>query len=321
MEVDTGVAALDPVTGQVLWARGLWPSGGASARNIVAQGGRVYLAEAGPIVALDAATGALRWAVNRPPESSTSYAYSAVDDRALYVGARDHRVVAYGVEDGRELWQTDVAAPDWLGYSARVTGIALAGDTLYAAVDRWLTPNGYDKAAVVVALDRATGRELWRYQSAGTKSNAIAAPVVAGRLLVVSDYYGGSFFAVDRFTGKEVWRVLNGQGSVGPGGSPVVVGDTVYVGGGDTYVYAADAATGRVRWKARTGGSINRVAVCGAQVLAQNQQVVVVDRASGRVRHTLFAGDNDEVITSGFGVAGGRAFLVGNRFAYGVQCE
>jgi hypothetical protein len=45
------------------------------------------------------------------------------------------------------------------------------------------------------ALDRADGRELWRWQSGGTKGGIRQEPVVAGRLLLATDGYENTFYA------------------------------------------------------------------------------------------------------------------------------
>ncbi len=39
--------------------------------------------------------------------------------------------------------------------------------------------------------------------------------------------------------------------------SPILSGGLVFVGSGDGYVYALDAATGAVRWKVNTNGQVN----------------------------------------------------------------
>jgi len=312
---DSGLAAFDPSTGRTLWHPRL--RGGGNSANIVERDGALYSAEVEVVRSYDAATGAIRW--EHRPSRSADYAESAVDDRAMYVGTRDHRVAALARQDGRVLWEVD-AGPGW-EHAGTVSGLSVSGDTVYASIRRDLNSNGFDAAAVIVALDRATGRELWRYQSEGTKSNAIGAPVVAGRLLVTSSEYDNSVFAVDRFTGREVWRTLGRRGFVGPIESPHVVDGVVYIGMGDTYVYALELATGAVKWSTKTASSIVGIGVCGERVIVDNFDIEVIDRRTGKHVGVALLSDQSDFATSGVAVSGGRAFVAGTRHLYAVRCD
>lgn len=312
---DSGLAAFDAATGRTVWHPRL--RGGGNSANILERDGALYAAEVQVVRSYDAATGAIRW--EHRPARSADYAESAVDDRAMYVGTREHRVIALARHDGRVIWEVD-AGPGWT-HAGTVSGLSVSGDTVYASIRRDLSSNGFDAAAVIVALDRDTGRELWRYQSEGTKSNAIGAPVVAGRLLVTSSEYDNSVFAVDRFTGREVWRTLGRRGFVGPIESPHVVDEVVYIGMGDTYVYALDLATGTVRWSAKTASSIVGIGVCGDRVIVDNFDIEVIDRRSGKHLDVALLSDQSDFATSGVAVSGGRAFVAGTRHLYAVRCD
>jgi len=66
---------------------------------------------------------------------------------------------------------------------------------------------------------------------------------------------GGGYcyvFAIHRDTGKEVWKAYTGQ----PGGGGMVVGDTYYMGNWNDYTVAFEALSGKVRWMANVGGSV-----------------------------------------------------------------
>jgi outer membrane protein assembly factor BamB len=312
---DSGLAAFDAATGRMLWHPRL--RGGGNSANIVERDGALYSAEVEVVRSYDAATGAIRW--EQRPSRSADYAESAVDDRAMYVGTREHRVIALARGDGRVLWEVD-AGPGWQ-HAAAVSGLSVSGDTVYASIRRDLSSNGFDAAAVIVALDRGTGRELWRYQSEGTKSNAVGAPVVAGRLLVTSSEYDNSVFAVDRFTGREVWRTLGRRGFVGPIESPHVVDGVIYIGMGDTYVYAMDLATGTVKWSTKTASSVVGIGVCGERVIVDNFDIEVIDRRSGKHLDVALLSDQSDFATSGVAVSGGRAFVAGTRHLYAVRCD
>ena len=52
--------------------------------------------------------------------------------------------------------------------------------------------------------------------------------------------------------GELRWRYETGHNVFS---SPAVVDGVVYVGSGDDYLYALDAASGQLRWRYQTGGS------------------------------------------------------------------
>ncbi|HEX8431407.1 MAG TPA: PQQ-binding-like beta-propeller repeat protein, partial [Longimicrobium sp.] len=318
VEGDTGLAAFDQGTGRKVWEPRL-PGGGGS-QAIVFRAGRLYSAEVEVVRAYDAGSGAVIWEHAFPNQSSPDFGVLALDERAVYVGTRDHRVLALNVATGATLWDVDVGR-GWT-FPGLVAGVSVSGDTVYAAVTRNLNPNAFDQAAVIVALGRATGAELWRYQSAGTKSNVSSPPVVAGPLLVAADRYGNSMFAVDRATGAEVWRVPGEAGFVGPYGPPPVADGVAYLGSGDTRVYAVDLATGRVKWRSDgTGSSIGAIGVCGDRVIVNNDDIQVLDRGTGKRLRIVMKSTDTEFATSGVAVAGERAFIAGSRKVYAVSCN
>ncbi|MGH2344463.1 MAG: PQQ-binding-like beta-propeller repeat protein, partial [Chloroflexota bacterium] len=99
--------------------------------------------------------------------------------------------------------------------------------------------------------------KLWSYTTGA--SIAASPTIVSGTVYVGS--WDGYEYALDENTGSLKWRVFLGQTN-GPDCQPAVAGVTsaataqngvVYVGGGDAYWYALDAATGSVLWKVFTG--------------------------------------------------------------------
>jgi outer membrane protein assembly factor BamB len=82
-------------------------------------------------------------------------------------------------------------------------------------------------------------------------------------------YFGaqdGYEYAVNATTGHQVWATYLGldhndtgcasyYGIVGVVSTPTIVGSTLYVGGGDSQLYALNAATGSVLWQKVIGGS------------------------------------------------------------------
>jgi outer membrane protein assembly factor BamB len=311
----SGIVALDAGTGALLWRGPRFTQ--SQPTSLAVRNGRVFAAEA-LAFAFDAETGRELW--RAPLSASASLSQNTADEHAFYVGTRDHRVHALEVATGTPLWQVDLG-PEWPPYESLTKGISFSGDTVYAAVERAYSQNGYLATGIIVALDRSTGRELWRHEngSGSTPRGIIGAPTVAGRLLVASDHRGNAFYAVDRFTGREVWRTATEPGFSGPEAPPVIVGDVVYGSAIDTYVYALDLATGRVLWRTRPAmGGSHYHAVCNNTVFNNLQSLGIVDRHSGRMLGLMFTGN--ERVTSGFAVHRDRVFFLTTDAVYALKC-
>src|SRR5258706_3824935 len=99
---------------------------------------------------------------------------------------------------------------------------------------------------------------LWTYATGG--AIAAQAAIVGGTIYVGS--WDGYEYALDGATGAVKWKTFLGQTYPNSSCSPNYTGITssaavqngvVFVGGGDSYWYALDAATGNVLWKVYTG--------------------------------------------------------------------
>ncbi len=312
------IVAFDSRTGAILWRTrvgfGVNPS--AVAPNILVRDSRLFLSGVAAVFSLDVATGAIRWQFPTPVQTDRSE--SSVDDLAMYVGTRNHKVYALDLNDGHPFWTVDLGS-DWQ-YLGIVEGTAVSGDTVYTVLNRFLNSNGLYRSGVIVALDRRSGRELLRYESAGTQHDARGAPAIAGRLLVVSDEAGTSFFAVDRFTGQEVWRVQGDPGYFGPNTSPVAVGNTVYVASSDTFIWAVDLQTGNLRWRTKSAGSYHGTAVCGGKVFGNNQAIDILDQGTGMLLRTVLTLRGREFPDSQFATDGERVYVTGTIAAYAIAC-
>ncbi len=111
----------------------------------------------------------------------------------------------------------------------------------------------------MVAVDAATGRQLWRTP---LDEELIGSPAVADGLVYV---YGGSYhddprgrlFALSASTGKVVWQVATHGGQCGGAAAyhktPQVAGGVVVLRGPAGYLSGLDARSGRERWRVPTG--------------------------------------------------------------------
>lgn len=123
-------------------------------------------------------------------------------------------------------------------------------------------------ATSITAANVGTLHSVWHWHPPNTStlvtSGLFATPAVYnGRVFEGSN--NGNFYALDESTGHQLWSQFLGFvqhhtcGSRGITSSATVTTDpvtgaaTVYVAGGDGYMYALDAATGAVVWKSVVG--------------------------------------------------------------------
>jgi outer membrane protein assembly factor BamB len=127
-------------------------------------------------LALDRASGRILWrreaprprkqVIERPANSPVS-ASPATDGRNAYVFFQDFGLLAYG-PDGNELWRMPLGPfNNPFGHGASPV---LAGDTLLMVCDQ-------DAGSFLLALDKNTGRVLWRTER-GHAQRGYATPVL-----------------------------------------------------------------------------------------------------------------------------------------------
>ncbi len=167
----------------------------------------------------------------------------------------------------------------------------------------------------VYAVDAATGRQRWMQRTGGPVASTPA--VAGGRAYVVS--YDGRLYALDARSGEVLWKfATEGERRFEARGlhgmqprtqtfadvfdvylsSPVVSEGTVYFGSGDGHLYAVDAASGKLRWKFRTGDVVHAspaVAEGTVFVGSWDGRFYAVDARTGQQRW-MFQGGTDPLM-------------------------
>ena len=140
----------------------------------------------------------------------------AVTGSLAIFGTFDNDVLAIDVGTGALAWRYRHAEREFPYYSSA----AVAEGRVFVG--------GRDK--LVHALDAATGREIWTFQ---TRARVESSPaVVGGRVLVGSN--DGRFYALDAASGREVWHFESGAPF---SASPAVAAGRIVIGDEDGRIY------------------------------------------------------------------------------------
>jgi outer membrane protein assembly factor BamB len=245
---EPAVVALDAKTGNQLWRRPLGTEDGPCVVTPCAAGGLVFagtranfnISKEGSTVALDAASGEIRWRV----KNIFPYRPAASDGQIVAISmscSADLQNYALDAKTGATLW----VAPPFRLYHNGYKGPAILADLVL------LKPYGN----IIFALDRKTGKELWQFDGRG--SSGCCPPSVSGSYA----YYGTGCSTsedfethkawslvdaprdrdigwivrgVDLRTGKEAWRFPTGDNTCG---EPAIAYGRLYFSSRDGYVY------------------------------------------------------------------------------------
>ena len=182
----------------------------------------------------------------------------------------------------------------------------------------------------IYAVGRSDGALRWKFATEGPVASS---PAVASGVAIASSV-DGRIYAVDVGTGKMKWTfVTEGERRfTAPGihgaiprtermpdpfdiflSSPAVAGNTVYIGSGDSHVYALDLETGRARWRFRTGDVVHASPAVSQGVVyigSWDRNMYALDAESGRELWRFQTG-NDTVIYNQVGIASSAAVANG----------
>jgi alcohol dehydrogenase (cytochrome c) len=176
-----------------------------------------------------------------------------VNNGVMFVATPGNQVIALDARSGAVLWRYKrPLADDVVLLHGTSRGVALFGNKVFFAAAE----------AVLVALDAATGKEVW---TAVVEDNShgyymSVAPLVAGGKVMVGASGGemgvrGFVAAYDVETGKEAWKTFTVPAPGEPGSETWPKGDQWKTGGGSIWVTGAyDPATNLAFWGTGNGG-------------------------------------------------------------------
>jgi alcohol dehydrogenase (cytochrome c) len=176
-----------------------------------------------------------------------------VNNGVMFVATPGNQVIALDAKSGTLLWRYKRPLPeDVILLHATSRGVALYGDKVYFAAGE----------AVLVALDAATGREVWTATVGDNKQGYYmsVAPLVANGKVIVGASGGelgvrGFIAAFDAETGKPAWTTYMVPAPGEPGSETWPKGDQWKTGGGSVWVTGNyDPETNLTFWGTGNGG-------------------------------------------------------------------
>ncbi|MEO7648226.1 MAG: PQQ-binding-like beta-propeller repeat protein [Gemmatimonadaceae bacterium] len=324
------VVSRNPATGALKWSTQIGTSPHGASPNI---GGQNFVLRSGVLVTavqfhtsgLDATTGAELWRYHAPLDTMykaaprPGYVERAridADESAVFIPAWGASVSAVDLKTGvaKWVWRPESTLQHRSGSSA----VRLAGDTLFATIWHSLDSLGGKSEAWLLALDKHSGRELWRFvfprELRG--NSAWTAPAIWGNLIIVS-LLSDDLYAVDRNTRRIVWHVpihLPPSYSlpVAVISAPEVYGDVVYSGGADEKLRAYRASDGTELWESDGGQFSEDLLLTEKYIYASHGSLFIFDRKTG-MRYAALSrhprGNHDFVFSSAAAAHNGQIFI------------
>jgi len=225
------------------------------------------------------------------------YADLALSGNKLLLNDSDLYSYCVDTTNGEVLWRFSVIKSLHQEDGYRILTDQVAGGTYYQsksiAVDGRIyigTPSRF-----IYSLDAETGKEIWKYEIGAAISGA---PVYDNNKIYIGQQGGeDDFYCLDAKTGKLIWKQnigwVWGSAAVGDGlvfipgidgfvncldansghiiwrfrtdksvcSEPMVMGNYVYFGSWDTFLYKFEKRTGKLAWKYAGGGSDSGVTI------------------------------------------------------------
>ena len=261
---EEAIVSLDVGDGSLLWKNPLGGKGGASTPAL--KDGRIYVGSfSGDLYSIDAATGETVWkrTLEEDPQWWGIASSPLVLEEGVLVTAFSSGTLYRLDLDGDEVWSLSTGRTDPYASPASRDGRVYfaGGDPALYSVDlssgtpQWKLPTEapitstpsvaygsvfFSTRDALVAVDAATGDELWNEPMRGT----ISSPAVSqGRVYVGSD--DAALECRDATDGELIWRA---EVDSPIRSSPLVAGGLVYFGSYEGVVYALDALDGSEIW-------------------------------------------------------------------------
>lgn len=237
---------LDSASGELLWS--FTTTDWVRSCPAVTDHGILVATMDGTVYCLEDAGDAARCVWNARIGTHPVYADLVTDGHRVLVGSSDLFLRCLDTRTGTVLWE------HFLMDRAVVDGHSYRSDEMGSGGWYQSKPTGANgrifigtPSRFVLALDHATGEEIWRFELGAAVSGAPACS--NGRIFVGQQAGEEYFYCLDAATGQLVWKQ-----AVGWVWSSANVHDgKVFIPGVDGFVYCLDENDGRIEWRYRTG--------------------------------------------------------------------
>ena len=281
----TGVAlSTPPASLKPLWT---FETGDVIESSAAIADGVVYVGVGkGDLIALDLASGKLRWKYatgNYIGESSP-----AVGSNAVYIGDLGGLLHAVNARDGSRLWTFRTDA------EIKSSPILVNDLVLIGSYDTYL-----------YAVDARTGKQRWKTQTQGMVH---ATPAVQGDLAFVAGC-DEIFRAIRLADGKQAFQIESGAYT---GASPAIEGDRAYFGTFNYDVLALDLKARKILWRfndpEREFPYYSSAALSGGRVIlgGRDKMVRAIEAATGKSAWTF---PTQARVDSSPVIAGGQVYV------------
>jgi len=182
------------------------------------------------VLCLDEATGKELWKHEYPVKYTVSYPAGPrctpnVEGNRVWTLGTEGDLFCFDVESGKIIWSVDLKKE----YSTKT---ALWGYSAHPLIDgnQLLTLAG-GAGSHIVSLDKNTGKELWRSNTAPEQGYSPPTIIKAGGVRQLILLKPDALSSVDPETGREYWSTKYEANNGSVIMSPAVIGDHLYVGG------------------------------------------------------------------------------------------
>lgn len=260
-DVNGWLYALDAETGKLVWEKDLKMNKQVPLDDgLVTDGDILYAGTGRTLSAFQAKSGKLIWQNKDWDTSHGTVSTFSVQDGVIIGHAFWEATYANDARTGRKLWSKG------FGFGSPIA--------LHNGLAYYISNKGNSLSVV----EAKTGKPIVR-KSYNFNLHNLSTPLVTDQEIIFGTAEQG-VVAVDRETLEEKWRFRTGRAMIytvptlgDPASpvecSPVLVGDVVYIGASDGYLYGLDQKTGRMLWKHTMGAPVlGSVAVSGNALFA-----------------------------------------------------